>query len=346
MTEVIANTKGLSIYDYFGATRIKLKERCNETELNQTIVNEWTSYIDCYRKCGRADYCKYSKRHIDIRCGVLVKAIENFIQATYDDFIKMSKKQKQSFLDGAYYLTKYIIDAEMTMGLLSWDGMVRYYENHAPMVFSGVVNMREMLNRIAENFKQVKSLKYNEGILLVEGESEKIFLEKLRETRLFTFLYLKPRVYGGFGNLKTKRIAMLLERYKLEGYEIYVQLDLDGKPLKHPISLIKKRLIKKKNIFAFKRDFETSFPPFILFHVFQSMGCLKKVKLDDFVKSVGVKDMSVIKAIENIYGFSVNKNRLAEAIGNIFIDNFTKWSQDKCFWKSEIGRFIRFIQKI
>ena len=52
----------------------------------------------------------------------------------------------------------------------------------------------------------------------MEGQSEKAFLNKLRESNFAWFSDLRIEVYGGTGNIVGKRIRIRLDKYIEDGY--------------------------------------------------------------------------------------------------------------------------------
>ena len=80
--------------------------------LAHKLVEEWIPFFEC-EKCGRVDYCKYTQRDkyrparkADIRCGVIVEAITNFVLHTFALLEAMDTEQVQAYLDGAFHLER------------------------------------------------------------------------------------------------------------------------------------------------------------------------------------------------------------------------------------------------
>ena len=251
------------IYDIYGIRNIPLQRDFDAHSLSQKLIDEWIPYIDCERKCHRSDYCKFTQPNLyhpdrltDVKCGIGVNTLKNFVDCTFHILESLSPENVQNYLDGAYYLSQFVLHAEGAVGSCVERYMIEDYGEYAPAIFGHVTRLREELNKIGALFRHIPEFRSEKGVLFVEGWTEKAFLDKLRESHSSWFLNLNVEVYAGKGNRRPKRIQMLLEDYKKKGYRIYIQGDADGQH--HDIfnELVRKGSVAKECTMVFKYDFE------------------------------------------------------------------------------------------
>ncbi len=345
---------GLTIPDIYGVDRIPLKGEYDADSLAQKFIDEWIPYHEC-EKCGRSDYCKYTKpdpyradRLADIKCGVIVDAIRNFVKYTFHLLYGITRDQIQDYIDGAFHLEQFLYDAEQTTGTLIDEGILKWLDHYAPLVVRRATHLREHLNLAASRFRNIPKFLSKKGILFVEGWSENAFLEKLRESHYAHFLDLKIEVYEGRANRRPRRIQMLLDRYVKQGYLIYIQGDADGSKSDIFRALKKKGSVTPEHTFFFCHDFESSVPSDILYRSIQSLGELSGVSEEEFAKVVRSEDKSVIKIIKQHYHLDLEplKLPLATAIAHVLNNPRFCWWSDEDFMKTELGKFLHFIRKI
>jgi len=345
---------GYKIFDIYGVSRITLEGHFDAQGLADKFIKEWIPYFEC-EKCGRDSYCKYTQpdqyrptRLADIKCGVIVKAITNFVKHTFPLLKKMNAEQVQAYLDGAFHLEQYLYDAEQTMGAFIDDAILRFFGKYVPTLLVRTVHLRDHLNKAGGEFRKLPDFESEKGVLFVEGWSEKAFIDKLRESHSSWFLHLPVEVYDGSSNRKPRRIQMLLDRYVKEGYVIYIQGDADGKETEIFRALSEKGAIKHEHSFVFRYDFESAIPPYVLYQALQSLGELDNVEFDDFNKVISSEDKSVIKLLEDKYDIDINSMKLplASAVGDTLNYPLIAWWQDENFMKTELGKFLRFIMNI
>ena len=103
-----------TILDTYGVERIPLSGEYTAESLLETFIENWIPYYECH-KCGRWDYCKYSKpyptnpdRSEDIKCGVAADSLRNFVQATFEVLEQLKGEKVQDYLDGAFFFYKFI----------------------------------------------------------------------------------------------------------------------------------------------------------------------------------------------------------------------------------------------
>ena len=134
---------GYKIFDGAGVKRIAIDGDLDAQGLATKLIDEWVPFYEC-EKCGRDDYCKYTQpdkyrqgRLADIRCGVVVEAIKNFVKHTFPLLEKMTAKQVQAYLDGAFHLERFLYWAEQTTGMFIDDAMLEFFGDARAKVLWG-----------------------------------------------------------------------------------------------------------------------------------------------------------------------------------------------------------------
>jgi hypothetical protein len=147
-----------TILDIYGVERVPLSGRYSAAELARVMIENWVPFIECHRKCCRAEYCKYAPelRGQDIRCGIVVAAIENFVHATNSILEGLDDEQVQRYLDGAFSLSQFVLEAEGAVAMCTDEDCVRYWDTLAPMLFARFPRLRGHLNDLATNWKDIE----------------------------------------------------------------------------------------------------------------------------------------------------------------------------------------------
>ncbi|MFZ1042908.1 MAG: hypothetical protein WCA79_00620 [Anaerolineales bacterium] len=244
------------VLDAYGLERRKLEGNYSKRTLAQLFIDEWLPWYDGYDICPRSEYCKFPESNItgiaEIQCGV-VEAIRNFVGVTFQSLNTFNKKQIQGYLDGAYYLTNFLFEAELNIGRTMDATYIRSLKDWAPAQFGRLANLRENLDSLSAAFAAIPEIQSYKGILLVEGESEKAFIETLKQSHVISYLYLNVNTYQGKSNRGHPKLRLLLQRYVSQGYIPYIQGDADGKATNIFDALIQKSpIIKKREHFCFQ----------------------------------------------------------------------------------------------
>jgi DNA-directed RNA polymerase subunit L len=324
---------------------IKLNDTYTKEEIINLMVENWIGYFECH-KCGKWDYCKYAQKHpanpnrsIDIRCGIAIDFITNFINTTFNLIEDLNNHQKQAYLNSAYYLTEFVINTEQVIGRFTSKDHIEGWGEYAPSLYGTTTNyVDDYLKKAQKEMKNVPFLNSKRSVLFVEGESEKIFAD--------FFLDIEVVNYGGTGNLTYSKIEYTIKQYQDKGYKVYIQADKDGKTENQNINkVISKGLVTSDNIFCFKYDFETSVPLHILFKLLNE---IKKFS-DDYEEFKNEYDgkNGIVKYIETKYNISINKPLFAQKICK-YIDNSshqTNLYYDEKFLTTEIGQFWDFLKR-
>ena len=348
------NVDGLQLLDSYGIRSIHLAGNISTDELAQMMVETWVFYLECH-KCGRSDYCKFARPHpvnplkkLEIRCGVAEAVIRNFLKKTESIAESLAPAALQAYLDGAYYLTKFTQEAEQRIGMVMNPGVLDWWGKYAPSLFGNLTEMRDTLNSLAQNFKEVPDLNSDKGLLLVEGWAEKAFIDKLRESHSSWFLDLMVECYDGKGNRKSKRIAMLLDKYIDHGYTVFIQGDADGKPEEIFKGLMDSGHLASKNTFVFVHDFETSIPIDIFIEILDRIGVPITFDPKDVKDSLAQNPRSILNVLKDDFETDVSSKKMdiATELGEFLNGYDWAWWMDDNFMGTELGRFLRFIQNM
>jgi hypothetical protein len=354
--EALIKFESLPLLDIYGDPVGELTGEFTAEQLSDHLVYEWVAYVECHRKCSRADSCKFTVPvpghkgvYEEIPCGVKSTFIKNFIKLAFPVLLSADEEQQEKLLGAAYYLSEYVIDSEVQIGMLLNDNTLEWLGEYAPNFFGRLVHLRETLNKAGQMLAFVPNLYDRKPILLVEGQSEKIFLDKLRESHFSWFTDVRVEVYGGTGNAHPRRIQMRLEKYIEDGYVCYMQGDRDGKEKETFQKLIKQGAVKEDNVFEFVHDFETSVPPSLFLKVLQNMGHLEEVKKEEFSAKIdGSK--STVKLLSEHYRLDIEplKTEIADELGWVMGKSRFRWYQDegKFMENTELGRFLDFVIKM
>jgi len=349
------NLSGFTIFDSYGVDRVPLEGSYTADTLAGTFIETWIPYFECH-KCGRWDYCKYAKPHpanpnrsIDIKCGVVIDCIRNFVRTSFEILEGLDKEKIQCYLDGAFYFYKFVYKAEGFIGLCMDSGFQEDYGEYSPLLYGQMKHLRDNINALTSLLKDISPFRTSQPILFVEGYAEKEFLNELKKSHCSWFLYLNSEVYEGSGNKALKRIKMLLDKYKEQGYQIYIQGDADGNNTDIFQKLIKAGLISRENTFVFTHDFESSIPLEVLYVAIKKMAFLdESMSREIFIKAIQGDDLSIVTRLNDRLGIDIKprKIELARMVARILNHPRFSWWQDDKFLSSELGEFLQFIMKI
>lgn len=332
---------------------IKLKSNFKDVELSgvytkETLISkmssEWIPLMECH-KCGKSDYCKYAEKHdinpdkkAEIQCGVAKDFIENFIDKTFDSIEELDDYGKQSYLNSAYYLSQYVQSSEGSIGTLINKDFIDYYGNLAPSLYGFTAITLDYLNKAHEEMKNVEIFNSKRSIILVEGKTEQTFVNVFSDIHVLN--------YEGKDRLDYSKIEFIVRKYKKEGYDVFLQADLDGGTIEesHIKFIISKKLIEERNIFSFKHDFETAVPLSVIHKILLENEIINDEYIN-FSKVISRKKGNISKQITDYYNIEFSKPFIAYEIAKE-IDNLSRRKNlyyDANFLQTEIGEFWYFI---
>jgi len=345
---------GCEMLTYDGVGRKKLKGRFSVEELATLFIEEWIPYTECRRSCGRSDYCKYVEpypdcpdRLKDIKCGVAVEAMRNFVRGTFRLLKGLRRPKIPHYLDGAFYLCRVVHGAEQAIGLCVNEEVVRWFGESAPSIYGHIARLRKEWDSLNRALRHISDFYSQTRVLFVEGKSEKLFVERLGKPGVQLLPDLEIEVYGGKGNRRPKVIKMLLDNYVHKGYKVYIEGDADGKNTDTFLSLVKNSKVDGGHTFQFSHDFETGVPPPLLLASLKHLGHLRDVTLEAFTEAVGASQGSVLPIIKQKFGLDIEpiKLRLAKAVAETLNARLRKCLHSTRFMQTELGKFIQFVRK-
>lgn len=343
----------LTLLDAYGTSRIPLKGEVTSEELISLMASKWISYYECH-KCGRYDYCKFRapphpfnpNRSLDKQCGVTKSVLQNLINGSFPLLVSCNYKEKQEFLDASFYFIDYInITEELIGGYLNTE-IIDFWGSYSPSLFGTIVTLRTRLDKVAYHLKSIPEFRTTKGYLLVEGKSEKIFVETLKETHLLWFKEIFVESYDGKGNKTPSKLLMLAKDLNQKGYEIYIQGDKDSKEGDIFYQLIEHDIVKTGNTFSFDIDFESSIPDGLLFESLKRINVLDNAFLEELRMNKDIPDKPLLKILRETGRINIDsiKVPLAQDVARLF-GKYQLWA-DENFMKSELGSFVEFIRKI
>ena len=328
----------------------------NTEQLAQLFMNNWIGFTDCGAKCPRHEHCHFTKQDPyrpgklqDIRCGPALETLQNFVQCTFTSACALSRTQRQGYIDAAYHLTQYVIEAEWYLGgmmnkeFIGWLGTTEYRIGF----FSLTVRLREHLDRFAGELSKAGLFCIKRTLILVEGQSEKLFLEKLRVVRFTWFKDLHVDTYEGLPNRKYAKLRLFTQRLRKQGYELFIQGDCDARTQSRFDDLICKNIVSKDHTFQFHFDFESAFPPWIQLAALQSVGLLSDVSMATFSARMATPSRkSLGDSLKEEFSIDLSKYKtaLASALADVLIRKEEVFL-DRKFWQTEIGSFLDAIRR-
>lgn len=342
-----------SIFDIYGVERVPLNGEYSAEGLASIMIEHWIPYMECH-ECGKSSYCMYAIPHPqnefkkqEIRCGVAEAVLRNFIAKTFIIAEGLGCEERQTYLDGAFFLTRFVLEAEQSIGTVVNSSFLDWFGDFAPGIFGNLTRIRDTLNSLSQNLRQIPAFKSERSILFVEGWAEKAFFDKLKESHLSQFLDLIVECYDGQGNRRSKRISMLLKKYSELGYTIYVQGDADGKAGDIFKGLIDSGHIKPENSFVFEYDFETSIPIALLIRAMRQIGLPINFKPAELREALRKRSQSIGKALLS-FGTDIGPHKVALAIvvAELLNHPYFIWWNDDRFTQTELGRFLEFVTRM
>jgi hypothetical protein len=354
MTETV-DLAGITFLDAYGLERTPVEGRFTPEGLAARLIDEWVPFYECH-KCSRSDYCKFaepvspgSARMREIQCGVVVTGIKNLVRVTFRHLPSFSRSQLQHYLDGVFHLTRFLFDAEIRIGSAMDDSYIDYLEDWAVPFFGRFVHLRDRLNSMAGAFKGLPKLDAEKGFLLVEGPSEKAFIERLRLSHLGWFIGIDVGTYSGKGSRGPRRLELLLSKLSSQGYRIHIQGDADGGPTNIFDGLVSRGLVDPQFTFVFPHDFETAVPHDLAHAALHHIGTLPGVDRQTYLEEISSRSGPLATRLLDAFSLDLQpiKVQFAEAVSG-FINWATDWvwHRDEEFMASDLGLFLQFLRRV
>ena len=320
----------------------------SRSEILTALANEWIPLLECH-KCGRFSYCKYAiplasdpNRGKEIQCGVVVNSIDNFLNVSWEKLQTYTPEQLQNYLKGLYYFSQFVFDVEMSIGkFINWDYLAWAGNEIGRFEFGFISHLRVHLDRFSSEFKELDDFKTKGRWLIVEGDAEKAFIERLGELRFNTIYVSGVEKYGGKTNATSVRFRLHVESLKNRGYTISIQGDRDNSKDNRLDQFVDDGLIEKGLTFPFSKDFEGSFPAPVLQLALHITGI--EVSQEWLTERLAKSSHSpIIDMIETKIGQKINKVELARTLADIMNRN---WSQIlQRYQENEIVKWLLFLR--
>lgn len=357
MAENSVSIDNLNILDVNGTARVPISGDFTSDALAKQLIDEWVPAKRCYKGCCRFGDC-VTTRDLDlgegenpgyIKCGTYISAIESWVENTFMVFSQMTQDEKQIYLDAAYYYASYIGNSEIAIGnLIDKDSIKFWFDDvTAPINFASSISLlRDDLVKLMRLLNKLPQFRSRRAILFVEGETERAFLNKMKESNLGSYTLLRIKIYDGIGNLRSRRIEMLLNHLKDDGYRIFVQADGDGTSRDLRI-LEEKELVAMDKSFIFTHDFESSIPTPLLIAALEKMGYQDSIDAEKFEEKRSMFSGTVIDFLKNDYDIDLSgrKIELAKVVAGIIVEEDLWWTNDE-FMETELGKFMHFVETV
>jgi len=338
--------------DIYGDQKGVINGEYDKNSLSEHLIRYWVSYVECHH-CSRENTCKFAQPHpkwewkkLEIQCGVKSKFIKNFVALTFEEYVSADSLMQEKLLSATYHLAEYVKMSEVQIGWAIDDEWLNDVGEYGKSFLSNLVHLRERLTQAAQDLAFLPNLYRKKPILLVEGQSEKAFLDKLRESHNSWFTDLRTEVYGGNGNAHPRRIQMRLEKYSEDGYVCFMQGDKDGKEKSSFEKLIKQGTVLEQNTFLFTFDFESSIPRKLLFKVLKNLELLGRIDESEFLGKTN-NESSICSQLNAVFDLYVEpyKVQIADELGWILNNSAFYWYQDENNFmeETELGRFLDFV---
>jgi hypothetical protein len=351
----IVNFDSVPFRDIYGDKKGVIEGDFDIQSLSDYLIEHWVSYVECHH-CPRENTCKFAIPHpkwewkkLEIQCGVKSEFIKNFVALTFDEYTNSNSDIQERLLSATYHLSEYTMMSEQQIGWTIDDEWLKNLGTYGKAFLGNIVHLREKLTHAAQDLSYMPNLYNRKPILLVEGQSEKAFLDKLRESHNSWFTDLRTEVYGGNGNAHPRRIQMRLEKYVEDGYTCFMQGDKDGKEKGSFEKLIKQKVVEEKNTFLFEFDFESAIPRKLLYIALRNLDLLPDIDSKVFLDKTD-NESSVCSQIKAIFAVDLEPYKvvLADEIGWVFNNSEFHWYQDKNKFmeQTELGRFLDFVIKM
>lgn len=357
-TEEDVDLSGASVFKSDGLGRVPLRGSYTAFSLADKMVAEWVPYFECHQ-CGRFDYCKFVERlpqnphrARDIKCGVAVTAIRTLVARSFRLLVAADASTRQHFLDGAFHFFNFVYRAEVQIGNFLDDDILDWWDSYAPATFGQLTSLRGHLDAVAYHLGQLEAFGARDSVILVEGWSEKKFIERLKYSRLAWFLPLNVRVYAGRGNRRPGRIELLLKEHCDKGYTVYLQGDADGKGGDPFSQLVVRGLVNRAHTFVFTQDFESAIPPSFLYDALHAIGEVDAIDRLEFLAVAAAGPGSIIERLRTRLDLELEdvKVPLAEALADLLnatiLGHGKPWWDDQSLMTTELGRFLDFLRGV
>lgn len=337
----------LKILNFDGTEYIELGEDVPVSLLKKELVNEWVPHFDCF-KCGRKTYCKYAETrngtdylYHEVQCGVVKSFIEEYVDISADNFDKLSTISKNDFLLGLYYLSKFVFDSENYIGAFQQQGFIEemYTEQVAKRLLGLATDIQISLQRACEHLWKVDFTCAKRIMLLVEGVSEKEFIEQYAKLELGFIGNVYVDSYDGKDNRGKNKIFKIINYFKNKGFKVLMQIDKDGKEV-NLNQHVNSGLLTNDDYFAFTEDLENTYPNELIAECLEEFGSDSEVILQrlSLPRATGV---TLYKHLKEAAVWLPPKPLFAKKMANL-VSEYDLVNRNDC-QSMELVQFLKFI---
>lgn len=348
----------LSYFSYDQSEKLALPGISLLSETIPILEDEWVPFLRC-ELCGRNAHCPYAERYEDgdyigfseIKCGVIAQSLRGLVKLSENEFSNLSLENQQKYLDALYYFTQYIIDSDsLFSSLQSPEELVENYGSKVGLrMIGGISRTRDNLNKACALLQGIPFVSSKRIMLLVEGASEAAFVSRLLIRDSYLLHNVEVKSYDCESNKKYNVIRLLIQEYQSKGYQVLIQVDVDGKPdnlneanywgLKEHVS---KGLLQGDDIFPFSEDLEASYPPELLSELLAETMGLEQHQIYNAIFEPKSDKNTLYKRLKDDLGFMPNKPKLAKDIADLISDYDLVHDLD--FTDNEVVKFIKFLE--
>jgi hypothetical protein len=274
----------------------------------------------------------------------MAKVINNIVDITFDYLESLSVTKKCHFLNAINNLLK------VAQSLKSWDRLLSrkdgsWFWNGNPLFFSSITHIIEPLELIQKEISCIDRRRLYKKVILVEGDSEHIFLETLKiKSGLYNYDF---EIYNYNGKGNRNNLVHYIKEKNRQGIKVVLTYDTDGKE-DTIIRNLRKSKCKIDGYYGFRRDFEHAFPSLILFKSIIQCSSNVSISIKKMNELLSSPD-NFIRLLEKEIGIIINKPKLARLLGtNLervlrfhFNDIFNNKNTKK--YNAEIFKFLKYI---
>lgn len=362
VNQVKKDMKRQKLYIDTGDKFLPISSNISKEGLQKILNDNFVPYIECFKKCGKAEICRLTDnlkhRGCDQKCGVIENILENFLNSTFSLFKKSNMESKQRYLKATAELLELAISLEGYLGGIFSKDVMKFYDDFSPALFGGLLRDRRRMGDIAFLLKDIKDFRTEIPVCLVEGYGDAELLRVFRRTvRISNYDNLKniDLIYGK-DNTKKGRIDLMIKNKIQRGERTIIILDGDGskkRTLQSLGKLFKQKLIKRKDVFIFKYNIELTFPPEILFSGIKEyvshFKLRKNISLKQILKIIAQKG-DFVNNCSQVLETNIDKVVFDRMLGYFLAyegyENFREIMEKKPpYNKYDIYRFLEFIAK-
>jgi len=294
--DIAINTTGIKIYwsiynKLYDFSRIK-----NIAELKRHLNDH---IVEC-KNCGLARECKHFKMSCGNACTVLVKLFHNFIDSILYRFDLNNQNQAKKFLS---LVIKFI---ELNYYFQNWRGL--YIDDELVHSFRGMhftnhslysKKILESISRFVIDLNVIDEL-HPKFYVFVEGDSEEVALPILFHKNQF-LVYENYEIVNlkGKDTIQRPSIRELLKNFNISRITPFLILDNDKSIQKFVNDLIVKKLIERRNVIIWKKDFEDSVP--IEFSIPLLAGILNREIDVNIIRKYNKSQQGVLRALKKYF---------------------------------------------